>query len=356
MLLDLGNLTALLYFTGGMTNPFSLFYFVNLGLAGILLPSPWPWLLNALAVACVSVLFFRYHPVPALQSLDHGTLPSAEGMLTFSQAGLLAAFAACSSVIVYFTTRLTGELRARERELRAAETRRARGEKLEALGTLAAGAAHELATPLSTIAVVVREIERELDTREAGALLQDDMRVLRQELERCRTILNRMSLDSGQAIGEPFTTVTAGQVIAAALSELPEAGSVTTESDDRADRGRLRVPLQGLAQAVRGIVQNAVDASPSGQSVCVLLRGNGTHVRLSICDQGPGMSPEVLQRVGEPFFTTKPPGSGMGLGVFLARSVVERLGGRLEIRSQLGAGTQVEIKLPAEQPAGGGES
>ena len=108
----------------------------------------------------------------------------------------------------------------------------------------------------------------------------------------------------------------------------------------------LTIPVRGLAQAIRGLVKNALDASPQGVSVLFEGRVHAGELILSIRDRGQGMSEEVLRRLSEPFFTTKEPGEGMGLGVFLARNTIERLGGRLEVESAVQQGTQVNVHLP----------
>ena len=110
----------------------------------------------------------------------------------------------------------------------------------------------------------------------------------------------------------------------------------------------LRAPLEGLAQAIRGIVKNAVDAAGHPQDVSLVATSEGSSIQLKIVDKGAGIDPETLRRIGEPFFTTKEPGKGMGLGVYLARNVIERLGGTMEYASKPGHGTVVTITIPRD--------
>jgi two-component system sensor histidine kinase RegB len=346
MLLDLANLTGMLYFTGGPGNPFSAFYFVNLGLPAMLLPSRWAWLLNGLAVLGVAVLIWDHVAVAELQRFERLESVRAAGRVTLAHRGIFVAFATCASVVVCFTARLSSELRQREHELLRAEQVRARSEKLEALGTLAAGAAHELATPLSTIAVVAREVERELEGGNLPAAVLEDIGVIRSELDRCRAILDRMAADAGQAGGEPVSPATAEEVLDAVVGPLDRNGRVRVACSQAASGKVVCVPVQGLTQALRGIVKNALDASQGDLLVRVAADCSATHLMITVQDDGEGMSSEVLRRAGEPFFTTKEPGQGMGLGLFLARSIVERLGGNLEIRSAPGQGTTVTVALP----------
>jgi len=366
------SLTCLLYTTGGPTNPFNFFFFVNLSLSAVVLTRRWSWALNFLSILCFAFLIYDHVPIQELggSSLLKGV--RATGKLGIPQAGALVAFSACSSVIVYFMTRLTGELRLQERELRLAQVRQAQGEKLEALGTLAAGAAHELATPLSTIAIVAREVESQVERGAPQSEIAEDVRLIRSELDRCRTILDQMSADAGQVIGESFTLVTVSRLLDELLAELPVITGLPNESAVKVEisaeikQRQLRVPLVALAKAIRGLIKNAVDASrelaASNRSDDSPCNSNAKHLPLAklvevhgyqqddklcieIRDYGVGMTPEVMRRVSEPFFTTKPVGKGMGLGVFLARSIVLRIDGQISFDSQPGRGTTARIML-----------
>jgi two-component system sensor histidine kinase RegB len=170
--------------------------------------------------------------------------------------------------------------------------------------------------------------------------------LIRSELETCRNILKRMSADAGQAIGEQLVEVSAGELIVESLGGLRQPERVTVALDADVEEAHVVVPLVGLAQAVRGIIQNALAASANVQNVRVTADRLDGRLRLRVRDEGVGMPPGILARVGDPFFTTKEPGRGTGLGVFLARAVVERLGGKLTIDSISGRGTTVTILLP----------
>lgn len=346
MLLDLLLLTALLYLSGGPYNPFSVFYFVNLSLAALIVPGRWAWLLTATAVICYAALFFNHVTLPELGRVSQvpdgiDELP----FLTVRDKGLLVAFATCASVVVYFMTRVTAALARRERELRQAQILRARAEKLQALGTLAAGAAHELASPLSTIAIVAKEVERAVQ-HSGEEELRDDVALIRSELDRCRAILDRMAAEAGQATGERWATIDVDELVQLVLEGLPSGARVKLELARDAEQTRLFVPPNVLSQAIRGLIKNAIDASGPQNEVLWRIRCAGETLVAEVSDRGCGMPDAVLQRVGEPFFSTKEPGQGMGLGVFLARSVIERLGGSLQFHSQTGEGTTATMELP----------
>ncbi len=362
MTMDMLSLTTLLYVTGGPTNPFCLFFFVNVSLSAVLLDRNWAWCLNFLSIICFSGLLFQYISIPWLDrgiSLDpvmHRGSPS------LVQTGLIAAFATCSSVIVYFMTRVTGELREQELDLRLAQQQQSRNEKLEALGTLAAGAAHELATPLTTIALVAKDVEQSL--RRAGTTaaaiaadpgLIEDVGLIRQQLDRCKKILDRMASHSGETVGEMMQVVTARELADEICEGLEQANErIEILLDSSVKQSKVRVPVDALSQAIRCLVQNGLDASTENQSVVLGISRIANTLEIIVQDYGHGMPEEVLRRVSEPFFTTKQPGKGMGLGVFLAKNVVERLGGSVTFQSRTssnreGSGTIVSISLPQSE-------
>ncbi len=357
MTMDLLSLATLLYVTGGPSNPFCLFFFVNLSLSAVVLDRKWSWTLNLVAIACFAGLLYSHIPIDKL-NMGLSLLPVLEkGDWSLTQLGLLAAFATCSSMIVYFLTRVTAALRQQELDLRAAQENRSRDEKLEALGTLAAGAAHELATPLTTIALVAKDVEQSLrqgDPSHDGDLLED-IRLIRQQLDRCKSILDRMASHAGETVGEMMQRITIAEFFEDVQQGLTEDGDrLQVAFLNEASATEIEVPVDALSQAIRGLVQNGLDASQPQGPVKVRISRNENRMIWAIQDYGAGMSLEVLRRVSEPFFTTKQPGKGMGLGVFLAKNVIEGLGGSVLIQSRTGEsrphGTTVTVTLPCIRP------
>lgn len=350
MVMDMLSLTTLLFASGGPSNPFMLFFFVNLSLSALVLGRKWAWWLNGLSVVCFGLLLYEHFQ---MDQLDFGLqlLPIRQtGQVSLAQMGLFVAFATCASVIVYFMTRLTDELDQQQNDLRIAQERQSKSEKIEALGTLAAGAAHELATPLSTIAVVAREVEKAFDEHPpefpgANEVIED-VHLIRSQLDRCRKILDRMSSHAGETIGEAFKNVTMRELADEVLDELPERQGIVLNLSQQDAVKDIAVPLDSICQALRGLVQNALDVSAGQTKVTVTIRNVEATWYWQIVDQGEGMEPSILQRIREPFFTTKPPGQGMGLGLFLANNVVQRLEGEIDIKSEQGVGTTVTVKLP----------
>ncbi len=380
--LDLLALTGLLYFAGGAANPFSIFYLVNLTLCAMLLPEGWGWALTSLAAGGLLLLFIAFVPIPELhQWVDVGPAPTIMH-LSMEQWGRMVATVGCGLVIIHFVARITRQLEQTAGELQRMERERLRSEKLEALGTFAAGAAHELATPLSTIAVVASELVRNLNQQDLPAEVREDARLIRSEVDHCQMILRRMRTGAGGFMAEALVDTNVRDLVDQTLAELVDAEDVSVMLPDGAERVRLHLPVDSVAQAIRALLQNALDAvqldagqqhtgqpssgqlgaptvagptapSVSDPPVSLRVNWNGRSVTIVVQDKGPGMSSEAAERAGEPFFTTKEPGRGMGLGLFLTRSVIERLGGKLQIESIAGSGVTARVELPRlEEKAG----
>jgi two-component system sensor histidine kinase RegB len=338
MALDIAILTALLFFSGGPSNPFSFLYLVHIALAAVVLRSAWTWILVALALACSAGLFYG----PVWLRLEVAAPRGHLETMHLHLQGMWFAFAVAAGFIVYFVTRVQRALAQREADLAAERAAALRNERLASLATLAAGAAHELATPLGTIAVTARELERQAARGQPAPL--EDVRLIRAQIERCRAILDQMAADAGESAGEAPAPTTLGRIVDEALRDLPPAPAVDV------DLGALReapllAPRRALGQALAVLVRNAQDASPAHGPVRIRAQRDGEGLRLSVSDEGPGMPPEVLAHAGEPFFTTKAPGRGLGLGLFLARTVVEQIGGRLQLDSAPGRGTRAVVAL-----------
>ncbi len=340
MLIDVAILTGLLAATGGASNPFSTLYLVNIALAAAVLRPRWTWALVVVSIGCFGLLF-------SVSAGDDGAMShAAHGNLGLHFEGMFVAFVVSAAFIAYFVQRVTRELALREGELADARHARARAERLAALGTLAAGAAHELSTPLSTIAVVARELERKLAATDGQDEAAEDSRLVREQVDRCRRILDQMSADAGEVRGEKFVAVGLAELVSESTDGLRGGDRLDVIVQPVVPARSLYVPRRAVVQALRAVAKNALEASPKDTSVEVRAGLEGEEWRIHVRDHGPGMPDDVLARVGEPFFTTKGPDRGMGLGVFLAQTVLCGLGGGLELRSRPGVGTTAELRLP----------
>jgi two-component system sensor histidine kinase RegB len=330
LLLDVALLTVALALSGGPSNPFSILYLVYVTLAAVLVPGAYTWALVALSAAGYGLLF-------AVTPIDpHAHHHGGDTSFSLHLQGMWIAFTLAAVLIAAFVTRVSRALET-ERE-KAARTARLLG-----LTTLAAGAAHELSTPLSTIKTVASELERALADRPDLEALRDDARLVRAEVDRSRAVLDRLSLRAGELRGENAEPVPL-RSLAEGLADLPQA--TRSRVDVACGEATVRVPRRALEQVLTSLVRNALDASAIDAHVELALRADERALVCEVGDRGTGMSADALARAGEPFFTTKQPEQGMGLGLFLARTLVHQLGGTLDIASKLGEGTRVVVRIP----------
>jgi two-component system sensor histidine kinase RegB len=334
---------VLLDLTGGASNPFSTLYLVNVALAAVLLPQRWSWGLTAASLLAFGSLFVHEAFAGAGHHVQWAIGP--DQMMSAHLRGMWVAFALAAVFIVFFVQRVSRALAARERELRQARAQADRREKLASLATLAAGAAHELSTPLSTIAIVAKELQRSLSAAGASPEVRSDLQLVRDQVARCRDILDRMAAHAGENVGEPLAPVMVRSWIEASLEGLSGRDRVDVEVPDA--EAELVGPPRALADALRGLLKNALQASPVGGRITLYVSASGGRIRATVLDRGRGMPPDVLARVGEPFFTTKGPGEGMGLGLFLTRALAEQLNGAFHIAPRAGGGTEAWLELPA---------
>jgi two-component system sensor histidine kinase RegB len=308
---------------------------VQIALATVLLHARWPWILTGLSFIGFGILLAAHRPL---------AIPEDNRAV-----GVWVALGVASAFVVHFLLRITAALAEREAELTQARGLAARQERLASLATMAAGAAHELSTPLGTVALAAKELERALAKIDdpKGPDLADDARLIREQVGRCRAILEQMQQGAG-TVGESLAPCTVKELLDETMVGIREAPTVHRDVPPDLAKESLRLPPRAVSQALRSLVTNAQDASPPGATVVVSVRQHGAELSIAIRDRGQGIPADVMARLGEPFFTTKAPGRGMGLGLFLARAVIEGVGGALEIDSEPGQGTEVLVHLPTD--------
>ena len=342
MFLDAAILTALLALSGGYSNPFSTIYLVNVALAVVLLDPPWAWAMLGASLVLFGSLFAVAH-VPGLGPFS--TLDNQDVMALHMQ-GMWVAFVVAAAFIVYIMQRVQISLTRAQQALAEERSLSARKDKVASLATLAAGAAHELSTPLSTIAVVVKELQRSAEKSGAPESAIQDFGLIREQVERCRDILHHMSAQAGENAGEPFVAVPLVQWVVDSLEFLPGRGRIDVQAQVDLEAYAVSGPPKSITRALRSLLKNAVQASPESSRVLLRISLEDDFVTAEVVDRGCGMPGEILSRAGEPFFTTKVPGEGMGLGLFLTQTLAEQLGGGLELRSTPGSGTTASLKIP----------
>jgi two-component system sensor histidine kinase RegB len=339
--LDTLCLTFLLMLAGGPTNPFSLLYLVHITLSAIILTKRWTWVLGALSTLCFGLLFRVYRPIPALEMHR-----PADGT-NLHLIGMWIGFGVAAFLVALFSGKISELLRQHEDSLRRMQAELAKRDRLASLATLSAGAAHELNTPLGTIAVVARELELFATNTARNEAIAEDSRLIRTEVDRCREILWRMSVQGAQPAALGSESVEAAELLADVCREIQQPARLTVEVSSAAvPAAALTVPRRAVAQALIALTRNALEASAPDEAVRVVARQEGANFQFVIADRGKGMTPNTLRRIGEPFFTTKEPGKGMGLGTFLVRTLAEQLGGRLTFESSPQTGTLATLELP----------
>jgi two-component system sensor histidine kinase RegB len=333
-------LTGLLKLTGGPSNPFAVVYVVQILLAALTLGAVWAWPLGGFAGLCFGVLVY-WHTRELVPS-HHRLNDFPTHLFTFWISA-----AVITELLAYFVVRVSDAHARREQELEAMRARAARTERLVSLTTLAAGAAHELSTPLATIALAARELERAATARGTVPDLAEDARLIRSEVDRCQAIIDQMSGRAGGSTADDPEHVDVRRILDDVRGRLAPRETSLVLWHIPADVPPVWVPRRGFAQALLSLVNNALEVTADdGPPVAVDVTHDGEKVRVTVQDRGPGLSAEGLRRAGEPFYTTKEPGRGLGLGVFLARVFAERLGGTLTLQS--GHGTTAVLEIPVQ--------
>lgn len=346
---DAAILTGLLLASGGPMNPFSVFFLVQVALAGVLLGALGAWLM-VLWTALGFGLLFLLAPVGAHAHHEHGASPS-------HLHGMWIAYVMAAGSVAAFVSGISGALARREREVVRLRERAEKGERLGALGAFSAGAAHELGTPLSTIAVVASDLAAALvepPSADEMPALRDDARLIRSEVERCRGLLRDLSERAGVWVGEtPATTPVAA--VAREVGERLEglgAGRFTVDVAPEVAARTMTLPLRGLVQSLVNLGRNALDASPG--AVVLSAHEVPEGVAFSVLDRGPGLPAEVAARLGEPFVTEKAPGAdGLGLGLHLVMAYADKVGGAFVIGGREGGGAAATLTVPTAVSTGG---
>lgn len=331
---DLAALTLLLFLSGGATNPFSLLFVLHVVLMSLLLPPLAAATGTVLVVTCY-VALTRIHAPLEMRSGE--AVPAY--LLAF---GWWLSFTLTAAVVAGFVVRIVATLRSHDRLLSEAAQRALRDEAVLRVGALAAGAAHELATPLTTMAVVAGEIVRNADSPS----LQRDAGILTSQIQICRDTITNLMAAAGhaRAVGGGRERLDRFlESIAVRCRTMHPEANIVCDWDGVLSATEVFAD-QALMQALLALLDNATDASPRDVQFAACLDANS--LRLSIADRGNGLAAVDHAKLGRAFFTTKPPGKGTGLGVVLASRAIERLGGTLCWENRPAGGTQVKIMLP----------
>lgn len=334
LLVDILAFTGVLYFAGGATNPFAWFYLLPLMIGATLLPSRLVWILAAIMILAYTALMIYHVPLSDMDMGHHGFSLHVYGMwFGFVLSALLA---------TYFVTNIAGTLRERDRTLAEVREQALRDERLVALGTLAAGAAHELGTPLGTMAIVVDELDRQAQ-QEGDTALPQSLAILRDQIKRCKNALSVIASSAGEIRAEEGRAVAVDRFLQQCIGQWQkERPNVHLETHFDTKAAPQLVADRALQQAIINILNNAADVSP--HFVSLSARWSMQYLTIEVMDKGPGLKQDHSQVAGKEPFSTKE--HGMGLGLFLAHAVIERLGGEVALYNQDDGGVCTHIRLP----------
>jgi two-component system sensor histidine kinase RegB len=332
--LDTAAIAAVLHFTGGWTNPFCSLLLLPLVIAATALPARHVWVVAGLALGGYTLLGVLEPPAGHIhrgQGVDFG----------LHVLGMWISFMLSAGVVVSVVARLATSLRERDRRLAEAREQALRDQQVLALGTLAAGTAHELGTPLATMAVIARELEVALHQQPA---LADEARLLRQQVEHCKQAISSLAVAAGEGRAERTASVPVDQYLARAIEGwqvLRPGVALRCRWSGEGPAPRI-ADERTLGQALVSLLNNAADASPAG--VEIEGRWRPGHLTLEIRDEGAGLPAAVARVAGRAPVSTKP--HGMGIGLLLARSAIERFGGRMLMLHRDGGGALMRVELP----------
>ena len=336
LLIDVAVLTVQLYLSGGTGNPFVFLYLLQIALGAVLLRGGYIWSIVLITTACFTLLAQNHLPLPPEPDLHRG-FPS------LYMQGLLVCFVINAILVVIFITRIGRNLRQRDSRLAAARQRALEEEHIVRLGLLASGAAHELGTPLATLAVILGDWRHERSLA-GNAALQEDIAEMQAQVQRCKHIVSGILLSAGETRGEASAQTTVRTFVDSLARDWQATRSVTRfEYDNRFGADTPMVSDTTLEQMVFNVLDNARDASP--EWVRLRVDREDDALRITVTDGGAGFAPAILAQLGKPYQSSKGRPGG-GLGLFLAISVARTLGGSVKARNLPEGGAEVIIHLP----------
>ena len=335
LLFDIGTLSAVVFFSGGAANPLVSLLLPPVAIAALTLPARFVAIIAGAAIAAYSLLMFFFIPLP---------LPDATRATRLHLGGMWLIFVVSAAMIGWIIVRMTERIRQRDAELAAAREQALRDERVMAMGTLAAGAAHELGTPLGTMALLAGELANDASLSDP---VREDIALLRQQIGVCKEIITGLSRRAGAERLENAQSLAADRWLDSLRQRWhaarPQASSRLIVASDGPAPEIVADPR--LEQAVLNLLNNAANATPSPLEI--RLAWCTDTLCIDIRDRGPGFPPEVIALGGQAAFPAHERGSGVGL--MLTRTAIEQLGGTLGLSNPDDGGALARIELPRKQ-------
>ncbi|MGP5307240.1 ATP-binding protein [Vreelandella alkaliphila] len=335
LLADIAGLTLLFYFSGGSTNPFITYYLVPVTIAAATLPWRHAWIIAACSMAGYTYLMFFYHPIPQLGHIN------SDGPLSLHVLGMWLNFGLSAGLVTFFIYKMAHALRNRDKALSRTREAALRNEQVLAVATQAAGTAHELGTPLSTMAVLLNEMYQDAPN---DSPLQQDIAILRQQVDVCKSRLQHLVATADRRrMAEPEILDAELWLAAVVQRWLVIRPDVSHFFDVAEKRGRPWLAVDAtLDQALTNLLNNAADANP--EQIAIRLDWQDESVVIDIRDHGPGIAMSIADQLGDTFISTK--SKGMGIGLFLTHATINRFGGGVSLYNHPEGGTLTEVTLP----------
>lgn len=341
LLIDILSFSLVLYFAGGATNPFTFYYLIPLAIAATVIPGIRTWGLAVFTIFLYSLLLKFYLPF-SFQA--HDRHQSFSGDTQFSQhvLGMWFGFLISALLVTWFITYFSRELRRRDQAIHEARQRELHDQQMVTLGTLAAGTAHELGTPLASIAVISGEITHGYDP-EKNPDLFENQKILGDQIVRCKEILSVLSDSASESRADEGFLLSPDTFIENMMTQWKNShpGIAFQFEGQHSDQLNLLFD-KTIFQAIINLLNNAAEASTD--PIQIRTRTQHNTLLIEITDNGPGMSDEQIEMAGETSFSGKP--DGMGIGLFLAISTLRRSGGGVSFNRVEPQGTCTSIHLP----------
>lgn len=336
MLVDIASLTAQLYFTGGINNPFVFLFLLQVILSAVLLRSESTWLVVAITTLCLAFLSIVNKPLV-------WPLNSTYKLADLYATGLVICFVLNAALLVIFITRIGRNLRAGDAALASLRQRAAEEEHIVRMGLLASGAAHELGTPLATMSVVLGDWKRMPQFSKDQAMLEE-IEEIEGQLLRCKSIVSGILLSAGETRGESSSKTSLNEFFESLVEEWESSRPAQYFEYTNSIDEEFTVAFDStVKQMVFNVLDNALEVSPNWLRFEV--SKNQEQLFLTVADQGPGFRADILEQVGTPYNSSKGRPGG-GLGLFLVMNVARTLGGTLTVNNRKEGGAEVVIALP----------
>jgi two-component system sensor histidine kinase RegB len=353
LVLDVFAMACLLYLTGGATNPIIWIFLLPLILTSIILPHDYTWYMVILTTSIYTILIPFHAELPSIEPhLTHADVPnhlhamSDEHYFTLHIFGMWIGFVFSAGLVAYFAVELANSIRERERKLAEAREISLRDESIVALGTLAASAAHDMGTPLGTMAIIIHEMTNDYPEHRFTDL-HVKMRILQEQISRCKDALSVMSASAGELraeSGEIMTVVNYMDDIINQWRTQQPTMKLSLDIDSQLDNNAKIIADRTLTHSIINILNNAANATAKEKGIELHLKLHETIVNIKIRDFGPGISSEIINFIGKQPIQSQ--SQGLGVGLLLTYTTINRLGGKINIYNMATGGACIEIDLP----------